>query len=136
MEQKYFADYLLRKGKEAEDSFDEIRTNGKIIAIEVIIISFGIWLSLYSFIYALVTAININLYFFAVLLASTFALFTTVLPIQGIGGFGTMESGWAIGFIAVGLTKGVAISSGFVVHIVILLYCLILGLIGLISMRR
>jgi uncharacterized protein (TIRG00374 family) len=136
LEKKYFADYLLRKGEEAVESFDEIRTNGKVTAIEVIIISFGIWLSLYSVNYDLITAMDINLCFFIVLLGSTFALFTTILPIQGIGGFGTIEGGWAIGFIAVGLTKEVAISSGFVVHIVILVYFLILGLLGLISMQR
>ena len=136
LDKKYFADYLLRKGEEAVESFDEIKTNGKVRAIEVIIISFGIWLFMYSINYALITAININLDFFAVLLASTFSLFTTVLPIQGIGGFGTYEGGWTVGFIAVGLTKEVAISSGFTVHIIGLIYFLIMGIYGISNQYR
>lgn len=136
LEKKYFVDYLLRKMKETVESFEKIKNNGNITVIALIILSFGLWLSLYSINYTLITAININLSFFVVLLGSTFAVFTTILPIQGIGGFGTMEGGWAAGFIAVGLTKEVAISSGFVVHIVILVYFLILGLLGLIRIKR
>jgi len=134
LEKKYFADYLLRKGEETAESFGKIKNNGRVIGL--ITVSIGIWLLLYSSNYVLVTAMNINLSFFAVLLGSTFAVFTMVLPIQGIGGFGTIEGGWAVGFIAIGLTKEIAINSGFVVHIVILVYFLVLGLLGLISMRR
>jgi len=134
LDKKYFVDYLLRKGEETVESFEKIKSNWRVF--ELITVSIGIWLSLYALTYILVLAMHINLAFFAVLLGSTFLIFTTILPVQGIGGFGTMEGGWAVGFIAVGLTKEVAISSGFVVHIVISGYFLILGLSGLIRMRR
>ena len=135
-EKKYLGDYLLRKGEETVDSFEKIRTKGKGTVITLIVISFGIWLPLYSINYILITAININLYFFAVLLGSTFALFTTILPIQGIGGFGTYEGGWTVGFIAVGLTKEVAITSGFIMHIVGIVYFLILGVYGVLKLSK
>ena len=133
LEKKYFVDYLLRKGEEMVEHFEEIKTTGKII--ELVIISVGIWLFLYSLNYTLIRAMDINLYFFAVLLGSTFAIFTTVLPIQGIGGFGTFESGWAVGFITMGLAKEVAISSGFGYHLIILIYFLILGCYGLLMTK-
>lgn len=129
LEKKYFVDYLLRKGEEMVEHFEEIKTTGKII--ELVIVSVGIWLFLYSLNYTLIRAMDINLYFFAVLLGSTFAIFTTVLPIQGIGGFGTFESGWVVGFITMGLAKEVAISSGFGYHLIVLIYFLILGCYGL-----
>lgn len=135
LERKYFVDYLLKKGEETVESFDNIKNRGKVTVIILILLSFGIWLSLYSLNYILVGAMNINLGYFAVLFASTFAILTTLLPIQGIGGFGTLESGWAVGFIAIGLTKEVAISSGFGYHIMILIYFLILGCYGLLMIK-
>jgi uncharacterized protein (TIRG00374 family) len=135
-DKKYFGDYLLRKGEETVVSFEKIKTSGKVTVITLILVSFGIWMSLYSLNYILVGAMNINLGYFVVLLASTFAIFTTVLPIQGIGGFGTIEGGWAVGFIAVGLTREVAISSGFGYHIIIWIYFLILGCGGLFRMSK
>ena len=126
LEEKQIVKYMLRKGKETVDSFEIIKTNGRFI--ETITVSIGIWLSLYLLNYTLVIAMGINLDFFTIVLASTFAVFTTVLPIQGVGGFGTIEGGWAIGFVAAGLTKEVAISSGFGVHIITIFYLLILGM--------
>ena len=132
-EKKQIIDYLLRKGEETVESFERIKSSGRVI--EIITVSMGIWLSLYSVNYILVTAMNINLSFFMVLLASTFSIFTTILPIQGIGGFGTLEGGWAVGFITVGLTKEIAISSGFAYHVIVYLYFLVLGCIGLLSIK-
>ena len=135
-DKKHFADYLLRKGEETVESFEKIKISGKIIIIALILNSFGIWLLLYSLNYILVRAMDINLSYFEVVFASTFAVFTTILPIQGIGGFGTLESGWTVGFIAVGVTKEVAISSGFGFHIILWLYFVILGCWGLFRMGR
>ena len=135
-DKKHFADYLLRKGEETVESFEKIKISGKILIIVLILNSFGIWLLLYSLNYILVRAMDINLSYFEVVFASTFAVFTTILPIQGIGGFGTLESGWTVGFIAVGVTKEVAISSGFGFHIILWLYFVILGCWGLFRMGR
>ena len=134
-DKRYFVDYLLRKGEETAECSEKIKTSGKVIGIALILNSFGIWLSLYSFNYILVGAMNINLSYCSIVFASTFAVFTTVLPIQGIGGFGTLESGWTVGFIAVGLTKEVAISSGFGYHIILLVYFLILGCYGSVMIK-
>ena len=133
---RYFVDYLLRKGEETVECSEKIKTSGKVIVIALILNSFGIWLSVYSLNYILVSAMNINLSYCSIVFASTFAVFTTFLPIQGIGGFGTLESGWTVGFIAVGVTKEVAISSGFGYHIILWLYFLILGCWGLLRMGR
>ena len=135
-DKKYFADFLLRKGEETVDSFEKIKANGKITVISLILTSVSIWLFLYSLNYVFVSGMDINLSYLEVVFASSFAVFTTVLPIQGIGGFGTLESGWAVGFIGVGLTKEIAISSGFGYHIIIWLYFLILGFRGLFRMRK
>jgi uncharacterized protein (TIRG00374 family) len=135
-DKKYFADFLLRKGEETVDSFEKISANGKNTIIDLILTSLGIWLFLYSLNYIFVRGMDINLSYFEVIFASSFAVFTTILPIQGIGGFGTLETGWAVGFIAVGVTKEVAISSGFGYHIILWIYFLILGCWGLLRIGK
>ena len=83
--------------------------------------------------YTLIIAMGIDMTFWTVLFASSFAIITTILPVQGIGGFGTMEGGWTIGLMAMGVTKGIAISSGFSYHIIVLFYIGILGCIGILK---
>lgn len=127
--------YLLGKFEDVIKSFEKIRSFEKIIFLELIALSFGAWLSLYLFNYILIKTLNINLDFLTVIFSTSFAVFTTVLPIQGIGGFGTLEGGWSAGLIAAGLKSDVAICSAFLFHIVMIIYFLILGFLGFLGMK-
>jgi glycosyltransferase 2 family protein len=123
-------DYILKKGEEIIDCVDKIKA-GKINAhLSVVILSIGIWVLSYSLFYIIAVSMNIQLDAVQILFASSFAVFSTVLPIQGIGGFGTMEGGWALGFMATGVPKEIAISTGFGFHLVILVYTLSIGILG------
>lgn len=127
--------HLLAKAEETMESFDRIKFFGLLKYFQLILVSCGIWLSLYLLIYLLVAGMGLSVGFFAVLFASTFAIISTVLPVQGIGGFGTIEGTWAIGFMLIGLTKADAISSGFGYHIVVILYFIILGIYGVLALK-
>lgn len=127
---------LLNKAEETTNSFNRIKSIGKIGFVEVSIITLFIWQLIYVMNFILVRAMGIDFDFISVLLASSFAVFTNVLPIQGVGGFGTLEGGWTIGFVALGLNLETAINTGFAYHIVIWIYFLILGLFGLIRIRK
>lgn len=127
--------YLLKLGYETVSSFEKIRSFDRIIVMDLMIISIGIWLSIYYSAYIILRGMDVSLDFAQIIFATAFSLFTTVLPIQGIGGFGTFEGGWTVGFISVGLTKEAAIISGFTYHLIIMLYFLILGLIGLVTLN-
>lgn len=120
--------FFLGKSKEIVDSFQNIKNSGKMM--ELCIISFIIWFTLYFMNYTLIKSLDINIGFFEVLLASTFVVFMSVLPVQGLGGFGTYEVGWTIGFVGIGLSKELAINSGIVVHIIGVFYYVLLGLYG------
>lgn len=108
----------------------------KIYLFKLIIVSLIIWLSMYSFNFLLVRSMNIDLNFLLVVFATSFAIFTTALPIQGFGGFGTLESGWVIGFVTVGLSKDIAISSGLIYHTIIWVYFLLLGIWGTMTIKK
>ncbi|MDD4254483.1 MAG: lysylphosphatidylglycerol synthase transmembrane domain-containing protein [Methanofollis sp.] len=131
-----FGDCILKCGEEAVESLEKIKETGNNQYIFIFLVSCGIWVSLYLLIFLLVSGMEIHIGFFLVLFASTFAIISTVLPIQGIGGFGTVEGAWSVGFILVGLPNEVAINSGFVYHIVYFIYLMLLGIGGSIALRN
>ena len=128
MDKVCFVDYIFKKMDETIESFSDMHRSTFIWSA---LVSILIWIVLYSMNYTLITAMGIDMNFLIVLFASTFAIITTILPVQGIGGFGTFESGWVIGSIAVGLTREAAVSSGFALHLIGLFYVLVLGIMGM-----
>ena len=126
--------YLLRKGDETVQSFKLM--NSKKLFGCVFVTSMMIWCFQYSMLYILAKGMNISLAFWCMIFAVTFVFFTTILPIQTIGGFGIIEGGWALGFIIMGISKEIAISSGFGFHAILYMYFLILGLYGGLTLKR
>ena len=122
-----FIKYIFRKLDEMALCFERIHRSEFILSL---LISLMLWLTLYSINYLLTVAMGINLQIEAVFLASTFLFMIWILPIQGIGGFGTFEGSWAISFMAVGVAKEAAISSGFLMHIFGIFCLIILYIIG------
>lgn len=68
--------------------------------------------------------------FLEIALGSTGAALANVLPINGFGSFGTLEAGWTIAFMFVGLSKDVAIATGFGIHIIAFAYAAFFAAIG------
>lgn len=129
----HFINYLFRKMDEMSSSFKKL-TFGQFFGS--IIVSISIYIMVYFSILMIINAMGISIAFELFLLASTFFLMTMIIPIQGIGGFGTMEGGWAISFMIFGLAKEIAISSGIVVHIISILYIILLFIIGFIGLKE
>jgi len=115
-------------------NFEMIKRKG--IVIQMGIISIIIWMLIYLIDYVLMKGMGINLNIFEVIFGSTFSVLTTILPLQGICGFGTLETGWAIGFTLIGVSKEMAITSGFSVHIIAIFYTIILGSFGMLLLRK
>lgn len=123
-----FVEYITRKLDEMVVAINQLDRSQFILIVPISIV---IWLTLYYISYILVIGMGINMSFESVMFASTLTVLTTILPVQGIAGFGTFEGGWTVGFLAYGITKEIAISSGFVVHSISIIYFCFLGLIGL-----
>ena len=133
LNEMYALNYIFRKMDEMAQSFSRIQRSQ---FIRSALVSAAIWIILYSVNYTLIIAMGIDLQFETVFLASTFFFMISILPIQGIGGFGTLEGSWAISFMAMGVTKEAAISSGFVMHIISIIYLAILFIIGFIGLKK
>jgi uncharacterized membrane protein YbhN (UPF0104 family) len=127
-------DFIVDKSRETLDFFEKYKKKSWDTHISVIALSLGIWLFTYLLFIIIAISTGIHADIPSTLFASSFALFTLVLPIQGIGGFGTMEGGWALGFITIGMTQDIAIKTGFAFHIMVLMYTIILGFTGWVYM--
>ncbi|OYT54283.1 MAG: hypothetical protein B6U72_03065 [Candidatus Altiarchaeales archaeon ex4484_2] len=92
------------------------------------------WLCIYLMTYSILKGLGFNLSIFLVILGSTISVFTNILPIPSIGAFGVYEGAWAVAFISLGVDKEAAIASGFVAHLALLIFSVILGGIGSIKL--
>ncbi|NOR15648.1 MAG: hypothetical protein GQ544_08090, partial [Candidatus Aminicenantes bacterium] len=72
-----------------------------------------------------------SLSFSQTILGITGAEFTSVLPIKGIGGFGTWESAWAFTFKLMNFDSSLAIISGIGVHLLTNLFEYTLGILSI-----
>jgi uncharacterized membrane protein YbhN (UPF0104 family) len=76
-------------------------------------------------------SINIWKLNFALLFGALFAL----LPIHGPAGFGTMEAPWVVILYFLDVPKEDAITSGFSLHIIIIIFSIIMGIYGFLNFR-
>ena len=124
--------YLLQKTDETVQSFKLV--NSKQI-IWIFIFSMLIWFCNYSMSYILIKQMGIRIPIFDILIGLTFSVFASILPIRGIGGFGTSEGVWTIVFMSLGVPKQLAIASAFGYHILITIYYLIAGCYGVVRLK-
>jgi uncharacterized membrane protein YbhN (UPF0104 family) len=60
----------------------------------------------------------------------------SAIPISGFGNWGTLEAGWAAGFLMAGLSKEKAIATGFGVHILIFIACGVISFFCWVTFRK
>lgn len=119
---------IIIKGHEMVESF-EIISSRKTYFL-TFLASFALWANMFFIHQSIMKGMGIDIGILSVIIGSTFAVLTNVLPIHGIAGFGTIEAGWTIGYMMLGYDKNVAISSAFLVHLLILFCALFYGLLG------
>jgi len=95
----------------------------------VSLVSLGLWVMIFYVFYAFLRGFGVEVSFLKVVFGSTIAVIANALPISGLGNWGTLEAGWAAGFLIVGLSKEEAIATGFGVHILIFIVCAVTALI-------
>jgi len=93
-----------------------------------------IWLGTFAWFWAFLTATGIRTRAAEMVVGATFAVLSKAMPFITIGGLGTHEAGWTVGFVLVGFDKHTAIASGFAVNILTLLASLLFGGLSLASL--
>lgn len=122
---------LVDKGRELQREFRIIRSRK--ILLNAFLASILIWGFNYLIVYVLINDVGIKMGLWGALFCNTFAVLTTLLPIQGVGGFGTREGGWIIGFVLLGVSMEIAIAASFAIHIAVFIYFLVLGVVAMLK---
>lgn len=98
-------------------------TSDPVFSARLLLPSVATWLSLFGAFWALLQAIGFQRFSLPeVVIGSTGAVLTNLLPVNAMGSWGTHEAGWAAGFVIIGLAANEGIASGFVVHLWLLLF--------------
>ncbi len=102
----------------------------------LLFVSLLLWGCLHFANYLIIRELDMAIALPVIIIASSMTIFTNVLPIHGIAGFGTMESIWALVLFGFGFAKEFAISSAFVLHVFQVLFFVLLGIVGFLSVKR
>lgn len=94
------------------------------------------WLLVYGTYYTLLGAFGFAMGAAETVLGSTAGVVASVLPLQGLGSFGTLEAGWALGMALVGMDLASAIATGLGVQVLTFGYAMLLGVLGGWGLRR
>ncbi len=124
--------WTQRKSYEMAEDFYAIKARKTYYSVSLA--SLGSWISIFFGFYAFVRGFGLEVSFFKVVFGSTIAVIANALPISGLGNWGTLEAGWAAGFLLVGLPKEKAIATGFGVHMLIFLVCALTAIFCWISL--
>ena len=85
-----------------------------------------VYLSMHFVAYAFVSSLDIV----HTVAASFLASVASFLPVNGLGGFGTTEAGWTLGFMLIGIDKSTAVVSGVVSNLMSFVIVCVFGLIS------
>ena len=99
-------------------------------------VSLVMWFFVYFSMHGVVLAFGQPVSFFQTVVASFLASAAAFLPINGVGGFGMVETGWTLGFTLLGMDRAAALSSGVVSNTMSFLIICFFGLISYIPVRR
>jgi len=123
-------DWIIERGEEIVESFKVLKSWKSFF--EHLFYSFFIWSVRFVLFYLITIGLGLDIGVWVCIIGLILPIFSAFLPVQGIGGFGTIEGAWTLSFMALGVSKEAAILTGFGFHIVFLMYTLILGAYGFI----
>ena len=129
-----FVSWVQKKMDEMAEDFDSIKARKTYLPVALT--SSASWAMIFSGFYAYMRGFGIDVSSTKLILGSTIAVIGNALPVSGIGNWGTLEAGWAVGFLMVGLSKEKAISTGFGVHIIIFIVCALISFFCWVTFKK
>ncbi len=126
--------WVQKKIHQTSEDFAAIQAKKTYLAVGLTTLSS--WFMIFLTFQAFLLGFGVEVPFVKMIFGSTVAVIGNALPIGGIGNWGTLEVGWAVGFLMTGLSKEQAIATGFGVHILVFITCGLLGLISWITFEK
>jgi uncharacterized membrane protein YbhN (UPF0104 family) len=129
-----FALWIQKKTNSLAEDLDAIKTHHAHFPVSLA--SFASWVMIFWTFYAYMKGFGVEIPFTKMIFGSTIGVIANALPISGIGNWGTLEAGWAAGFLMVGLSKEKAIATGFGVHVVIFILCAMISFLCWVTLKK
>ena len=126
--------WIQKKMSEVEEDFHAIKTRHTYFPVSLT--SLASWVMIFCTFYAYMKSFGMDIPLTKMLFGSTVGVVANALPVSGIGNWGTLEAGWAAGFLMVGLSKEKAIATGFGVHIIIFIVCAIISFFCWVTLKK
>jgi len=99
-----------------------------------LVLSLGVWLTLAAAFWQWLASFGLPMSFDHVLVGSIGATLAGLLPIDALGSIGTLEAGWTVGFVALGMDRSDAITSGLAMHVIVIAITAILACLSLVRL--
>jgi len=120
---------ILEVGRELADTSLDSRLLG-IIVSTILILAFRL-----SSQWFLVRGMGIDIGVWELSFALLCCLLFSLFPVHGLAGFGTIEALWVAILHILSVPEKDAITSGFGLHIIVVVFCIVLGLYGAVDLR-
>ncbi len=101
----------------------------------IILLSFFIILFRFLTQWYIIKSMNLAIGIWEFSFAILFSVLFSLIPIHGPAGIGTVEAPYVLSLVYLKVPKSDAITSGFVLHILIILFTVILGIYGILDLK-
>jgi uncharacterized protein (TIRG00374 family) len=126
--------WMQEKMSEMAEDFYAIKARRTYFPVSVT--SLASWVMIFFTFFAYMKGFGVDIPFTKMIFGSTVGVIANALPISGMGNWGTLEAGWAAGFLMVGLSKEKAIATGFGVHIIIFIICALISFFCWVTLKK
>ncbi|WP_250125042.1 lysylphosphatidylglycerol synthase transmembrane domain-containing protein [Chroococcidiopsis sp. CCMEE 29] len=103
---------------------------GILLHLRLLSYSVSIWLALFLLFWRVLQLVGFYVSFSEVVLGSSLANLTQLLPINTLGNIGTLEAGWVLGFTMLGFDSYKTLTAGIVMHVIVIVAA---GTYGIVS---
>jgi glycosyltransferase 2 family protein len=124
--------WLTAAGRLASE-FDSVEAGGNKAAVAVY--SLMVWAATFLLFHLFVNAVGGGAGFVQSVIGSSGAVLTGLLPVNTVGSVGTLEGGWLLGFMFVGIARETALASGLLMHSFVILFGALLSAGGAVFLR-
>ncbi len=78
-----------------------------------------VWLGLFGVFHTSLLAFGVDVTLAQSVVGSGGGIMTNLLPVNGVGSFGTLEAGWTAGLVATGAPLGPVVAAGLAMHLLV-----------------